>query len=79
MDAQDFGRYPDHVGHSSKVMGKASTHAKGRPRMHSMKRRKAKDWGNRLRALPWPADARALSALYRVPTTTGWRSAHVSV
>lgn len=63
MDAQDFGRYPDHVGHSSKVMGKVRTHAKERPRMHPMKRHKVKDWGNRLGAPPWPGNARALFIL----------------
>lgn len=65
-----------HYRNSSTGMGKVRQHAEDRLRTHLMKRHKIKDRKQALCRFP-RRDLYARYGLYKLPTTAGWKSAHV--
>jgi RNA-directed DNA polymerase len=65
-----------HYRNSSKVLDKVRGHAEERLRTHLMKRHKVKDRGTGISRFP---SKRLYThyGLYKVPTTAGWKTAHV--
>ena len=67
-----------HIRNSSGVMSKVKNHAEARLRTHLMKRHKVRNRGTGLIRFP-RKDLYARYGLYKVPTVSGWNSAHALV
>jgi len=67
-----------HYRNSNGVLEKVKVHAEERLRKHLMKRYKVKDRGIGLGRFP-SQQLYTRYGLYKVPTTAGWKTAHVSV